>query len=214
MRKIALSLVVLGASGAYVWSQSGNAGFEDPLGPLPPLGPQSALGSESTLGPEQRNSAIQTGSIATRKPVLVSAPATASFQLQPAVESGWSDNAETSADDDGFAARTLPDTPSSPELSGTDCHGGALRTAAGVKPSCCGPRCACRERRSTADRRDVGQASGRADEHRRGPPAASPSCLSGASRQHADCARSSRERYRDARCHELHAERPVRRRHL
>ncbi len=117
MRKIALSLVVVAASGAYVWSQSGNALSNDPLGPLPPLGPQSALGPESKLGSEQRTDPVQTGSIANRSPVLVNAPApTATVRLQPAVENEWSEGGENEWDGGRrFAARSLGDTPSSPD---------------------------------------------------------------------------------------------------
>ena len=86
MRKIALSLVVVAASGAYVWSQSGNAISDNPLGPLPPLGPQSALGPESPIGPESRNNDIRTGSIAKRTPVFVNVPADTGVALQPAVD--------------------------------------------------------------------------------------------------------------------------------
>ncbi len=115
MRKIALSLVVVAASGAYVWSQSGNALSNDPLGPLPPLGPQSALGPDSPVGPESRNNDIRTGSIAKPKPVFVNVPANTNVELQPAVEHEWSrgeeDNSQVAR---LLAARPAGDTPPSP----------------------------------------------------------------------------------------------------
>ena len=107
MRKIALSLVVVAASGAYVWSQSGNAISDNPLGPLPPLGPQSALGPESPIGPESRNNDIRTGSIAKRTPVFVNVPADTGVALQPAVENEWSQGEE----DDSEVGRLLAAQP-------------------------------------------------------------------------------------------------------
>ncbi len=115
MRKIALSLLVVAASGAYVWSQSGSAISDDPLGPLPPLGPQSALGSEPRLGPEPRTSDIQTGSVEKRQPLLVDVPATLPPRLQPAGENEWSEDGE---DDSAlgrlFAGQPADGTPASP----------------------------------------------------------------------------------------------------
>ncbi len=73
MKKIALSLVVIAASGAYVWSQSGGVS-DDPLAPL--------TGTADIL----------TGSIEKQGPAPVSFTATPSARIMPAVEREWSDD--------------------------------------------------------------------------------------------------------------------------
>ena len=103
MRKIALSLLVVAASGAYVWSQSGGAISADPLG-------------SAAAGPISNNDDVQTGSIERRQPVqpaVFSVPAVA--QIKPATESGWSgDDEDNSEVERLLAARPADDTPTSP----------------------------------------------------------------------------------------------------
>jgi uncharacterized protein with FMN-binding domain len=102
MRKIALSLLVVAASGAYVWSQSGGAISADPLG-------------SAAAGPISNNDDVQTGSIERRpvQPAVFSVPAVA--QIEPAAESGWSgDDEDNSEVERLLAARPADDTPTSP----------------------------------------------------------------------------------------------------
>jgi uncharacterized protein with FMN-binding domain len=79
MKKIALSLVVIAASGAYVWSQSGGGGQDDPLASL------------------TGNADVLTGSIDKPEPTAVSVPVAPSARvpsarIMPAVEREWSDD--------------------------------------------------------------------------------------------------------------------------
>ncbi len=103
MRKIALSLLVVAASGAYVWSQSGGAISADPLG-------------SASAGPIANTDAVQTGSVGRRQPVqtaVFSVPAVA--QIEPAAESEWSgDNDDNSEVERLLAARPAGNTPTPP----------------------------------------------------------------------------------------------------
>ena len=105
MRKIALSLAVVAASGAYVWSQWDGSTSADPLAALSPLGSQAPIGSAEAraLDPphdDPKSDDLRTGSIGERQPAFVKAPQDFKDNVQPAAEDVWSDDNEDAWSDD------------------------------------------------------------------------------------------------------------------